>query len=202
MSRIVRFAARSVSAVAVVALGLGLGACSSSEPGAVPSESAAQTAAPSPTELSPEDEAVKLAEPVVHEYFRLEDKALQAPSKFKYQRFGEVSIGSAQNYLEQEHSAAGEQGLHQIGETEVVSVEANEVDLTYKPKETPPEIPFVEFTVCYDVTGLDTVDKSGKSIIPDSRKDRGVVQVGVANYEYPDGVWLVDIVEYLEEETC
>ncbi|GAA4719644.1 hypothetical protein APR04_003490 [Promicromonospora umidemergens] len=205
MSRTTRIAARTVSAAAVVVLGLSLGACSGgAEPAAAPSESApaSASASPSPTELSPEDKAVKLAEPVVHEYFRLEDKALQNPSKFKYQWFGEVSVGSAQNYLEQEHSAAGEQGLHQVGATEVASVEVNEVDLTYKPKLTPPEIPFVEFTVCYDVTDLDTVDKSGKSIIPESRKDRGVVEVGVANYEYPDGPWLVDIVEYQEDETC
>jgi hypothetical protein len=206
-SRSTRIAAHATSAVVVTALGLSLAACSggsgtTAEPSTSESEASSSTPSSSPTELSPEDKAIKRAEPLVHEYFRLEDEALQDPGKFKYQRFGEVAIGSAQNYLEQEHSAAGEQGLHQVGTTELVSVEATKVDLAFKPKMTPPRIPFVEFTVCYDVTNLDTLDKDGKSIIPTSRKDRGVVQVGVANYEYPNGPWRVDIVEYKENETC
>lgn len=205
MSRTTRTAARTVSAVAVVALGLSLGACSGgTEPAEAPSESASAlpTASPSPTELSPEDKAIEQAEPLISSYFRTKDDALHDPAAFKHQWFGKVAIGTAENDLKRLHGAAGEQGLHQTGITEIVSVEVDEVDLTFKPKVTPPEIPYVDFNVCYDVTYLDTVDEAGESIVPADRDDRGVIKIGVANYEYPDGPWLVAYTEYQKDKSC
>ncbi|PUB29032.1 hypothetical protein C8K30_103458 [Promicromonospora sp. AC04] len=191
------------TAVALM-LTLGLSACQADEsaPAVSDSTAASSSASPSPSELSPEDEAIKQAKPLVQSFFQMKDESMQAPANFKYQWFGKVAIGSAENYLKKWHGESGEQGLHQVGATELVSVEVNEVDLTFKPKVTPPEIPFVEFTVCYDVADLDVVDKDGKSVVSADRKDRGVAQLGVANYEYPDGPWLVDIIEFPEGETC
>lgn len=203
MSRTTRIAARTVGAVAVVALGLSLGACSGgSAPAAEPSESVSASPSPSPTELSPEEEAIAQAEPLVSRYFQMKDEALQDPAAFRHQQFEKVAIGTAQNDLKRFHGAAGEQGLHQTGATEIVSIEVDEMDLTFKPKVTPPEIPYVDFNVCYDVTDLDTVDRAGDSIVPADRKDRGMIKVGVANYEYPDGPWLVAYTEYQEGESC
>ena len=199
LSRTTRIAARTVGAVAVVALGLTLGACSDSP---TPAASESPSASPSPTELSPEEEAIAQAEPLVSRYFQLKDEALQDPAAFKHQRFEKVAVGTAQNYLKRLHGAAGEQGLHQTGVTEIVSVEVDKVDLTFKPKVTPPEIPYVDFDVCYDVTDLDTVDKAGGSIVPADRSDRGVISIGVANYEYPDAPWLVAYAEYQEDKSC
>ncbi|MFC4629422.1 hypothetical protein ACFO6V_14350 [Promicromonospora alba] len=203
MSRTNRIAARTMGAVAVVALGLSLGACSGgSAPAAAPSESVSATASPSPTELSPEEEAIAQAEPLVSQYFQMKDEAMQDPAAFRHQQFEKVAIGTAQNDLKRFHGAAGEQGLHQTGVTEIVSLDVDKVDLTFNPKVTPPEIPYVDFNVCYDVTNLDTVDEAGDSIIPADRKDRGVIRVGVANYDYPDGPWLVAYTEYLKDKSC
>jgi hypothetical protein len=174
MPRTPRAAVRAVCLAAVVALGLSLGACSGgSEPAAAPSDSVSPSASPSPTELSPKEKAIEQAVPLVSSYFQMKDEALHDPGAFKYQRFGKVAIGTAENDLKRLHGAAGEQGLHQIGTTKIVSVEVDEADLTFKPKVTPPEIPYVDFRVCYDVTGLDTVDKAGESIVPADRNDRG-----------------------------
>ena len=205
MPRTTRIAARTLSAVAVVALGLSLGACSGgAEPAAAPSESApaSPSASPSPTELSPEDEAVKLAEPAIRKYFQVRDTSLQDPAAFDPERYGEVAISSALLELENLHYSTEMQELHQVGGAELDSIEHPKVDLTFKPKQTPPRIPNVEFTVCYDVSGLDTVKKSGESIVTSARKDRGVARIGVTNYEYPDGPWLVAFVEYKKEQTC
>ena len=102
MPRTTRLAARTAGALAALAIGLGLAACSDgSEPGAAPSESASasQTGSPSPTELSPEDEAIEQAEPLVDQYFQLKDEAMQDPAAFKHQWFEKVAIGTAQNEL-------------------------------------------------------------------------------------------------------
>jgi hypothetical protein len=66
------------------------------------------TASPSPTELSPEDEAIEQAEPLVSTYFQTKDEALQDPAAFKHQWFGRVAIGTAENDLKRLHGAAGE----------------------------------------------------------------------------------------------
>ena len=209
MPRTTRIAARTLSAVAVVALGLSLGACSAEpeppvEPAASESVAASPTPSPSPspTELSPEDEAISKAEPAVRNYFRVADASLQDPKTFNPKRYEKVAISSALLELQNLHYSIEVQELHQVGGTKLDSIENPKVDLTLKPKETPPSIPNVEFTVCYDVTNLDTVKKNGESIITPARKDRGVARIGVANYEYPDGPWLVAFVEYKKKQTC
>lgn len=203
MSRTTRIAARTVGAVAVVALGLTLGACSGgSAPAAAPSESVSATASPSPTELSPEEEAIAQAEPAVEAYYKIKDASLQSPEAFKPKRFETAAITTARSELEDLHNSAKAQEVHQVGETRVVSIEDPQVDLTFKPKATPPEIPTVQFTVCYDISGYDTVDKSGTSIIPPGRQERVVTKISVYNYEYPEGPWLVGYVERQDDKTC
>lgn len=207
MSRATRIAARAVSAAAVVTLGLSLGACSGgAEPAAEPtvseSVSASPTASPSPTELSPEEEAIALAEPAVRKYFQVADASLQDPATFNPEDYEDVAISSALLELQNLRYSTEAQDLHQVGGTELESIENPKVDLTFKPKQTPPRIPNVEFTVCYDVSGLDTVKENGESIVTSARKDRGVARIGVTNYEYPDGPWLVAFVEYKEDQTC
>ena len=207
MSRTARIDVRTVSAVVVMALGLSLGACSggaepAAEPTASKSVSASPTASPSPTELSPEDEAISLAEPAVRKYFQMRDTSLQDPVAFDPERYEEVAISSALLELENLHYSTEMQELHQVGGAELDSIENPKVDLTFKPKQTPPRIPNVEFTVCYDVSGLDTVKKSGESIVTSARKDRGVARIGVTNYEYPDGPWMVAFIEYKKKQTC
>lgn len=203
MSRTNRIAARTMGAVAVVALGLSLGACSGgSAPAAAPSESVSATASPSPTELSPEEEAIAQAEPAVEAYYKIKDASLQSPEAFKPKRFETAAITTARSELEDLHNSAKAQEVHQVGETRVVSIEDPQVDLTFKPKATPPEIPTVQFTVCYDISGYDTVDKSGTSIIPPGRQERVATKISVYNYEYPEGPWLVGYVERQDDKTC
>ena len=207
MPRTTRIAPRTVGAVAVVALGLSLGACSGgSAPAVAPSASGSVppsvSPSPSPTKLSPEQEAISKAEPAVRKYFQVADASLQDPAAFNPEGYEKVAISSALLELQNLRYSTEAQELHQVGGTELDSIENPKVDLTFKPKQTPPRIPIVEFTVCYDVSGLDTVKKTGESIVTSARKDRGVARIGVTNYEYPDGPWLVAFVEYKKSQTC
>jgi hypothetical protein len=208
MSRAARLVTRVGSAVAVAALGVSLAACSAEpEPAAgaaaSASASAKSSASPSPTKLSPKEKAVEQAEKVLREYYRLEGMALRAPKKFDPKKFEAVAIGSALTYVQDMQWSAGYAGQHQVGERQLDSVEVLAVDLTHKPKQTPPEIPYVEFKICLDISAMETLNKDGKPALPADSKRRLVYQAGVVNYEYPtSGQWRVAYVEYQEEETC
>jgi hypothetical protein len=205
-SRTTRLVTRVVSAVAVAALGVGLAACSAEpEPaaGAAASESAsAPTSSPSPTELSPKEKAVEQAEKVLREFYRLDNLAMQAPKKFDPKKFEKVAIGSGLSYIQGIYAGVSYAGQHREGATRLDSVEALTVDLTNKPKRTPPEIPYVDFMVCVDISGMDTISKDGESMKPEG-KERFVYRVGVVNYGYPDnGKWRIGYVEPKENKTC
>ncbi|MGI5191874.1 hypothetical protein ACQEVI_27285 [Promicromonospora sp. CA-289599] len=208
-SRTPRLATRLGSAVAIVALGLSLAACSAEpDPGAEPvaSEVASAPTEPSPsptkTKLTAEEKAVKHAEKVLREYYRLDNVAMQAPEKFDPKKFEKVAIGSGLTHIQSVYSGVSYAGQHRVGEVQIDSVKVQKVDLTNKPKQTPPEIPFVEFIVCIDISNMDTLGKDGESTKPANGKSRLVYGVGVANYEYPNGPWLVDGIESMESETC
>lgn len=195
-----------VRTTVVLAAALALSACqggpdSSQAPTTSPSASAssASSASPSPTSKSPEDKAVKQAKQVVRDYYRVKDLSLQDPDAFVLEDYKTVAISSALVDLQNLYNAAKMQG-HQIGRTTVDSFEVLDVDLTNKPKQS--EIPTVQLSVCYDVSKLNIVDKEGKSIVPPDRKDRGIARIGVSNFEYPEGPWLVGFVEYPENKTC
>lgn len=207
--RTARFAARVGSAVAVVALGLSLAACSAEpDPGAQPvvSESASASAEPTPsptkTKLTAEEKAVKQAEKVLREYVRMYDAVGQKPKTFDAQKFKEVAVGDGLADLQAVHRAMFIQELQQVGNTHIESVTVEKVDLTYKPKQTPPEIPSVLFIVCSDVSDTHVIDKDGNDVTSPDRKERVVERYWVANYKYPGGPWLVDSTELEGGETC
>lgn len=202
MSRTTRYTATSTGLALMAALVL-MG-CQSTPSSPTPTPTATVTTEPTPTETpeTPEETAVRLSEKAVKEYFAVSDTALRSPDTFNTEDFKKVAIGTALADRENVFSALVTQGLHQIGSTKVESITDPRVNLENNLDLTPPQVPIVEFNVCYDVSELNVVDAEGKSITPADRKPRGVFRVGVANYEYPEGPWLVAFTELLEEETC
>ncbi|MFE5309864.1 hypothetical protein [Isoptericola sp. NPDC056578] len=195
------------TALAVLGMSVVLGACQQGAPGgdATPTDATSPTAttspspSPSPSESkTPEEQATELAEQAVRDYYETSDAALQDPEGFKQEDLKDVASTTALADLQNLLAASRDQELTQIGTTEIVEVKATKVDLTNKPKANPPELPYVEFRVCYDVSDLNVVDKDGKSVVPADRPDKGVQRVGVVNYDYPDtDGWKVD---YTEQE--
>lgn len=209
MVRTTRTATITAGAVAAAAaVAIALVACQPNpEVSASPSPSATTTSpspSPSPTEASmtPEDEATEAAEEAVHAFYRMSNVSNQDPTNFKIEQFETVAIGTALAATENYFNALKANGYTQIGETEVVSVTRTSVDLTNDTAASPPKVPFVEFDVCWDQSKVNVVDKDGKSVKPADVGTRGVIRVGVANYEYPDGPWLVDFTEARKGKTC
>jgi len=162
------------------------------------------TPAPTPSELSPEDQAQADAEEAVREYFRVSNETRHDPEKFlDWQEVETVATDTALSDLEQSLVSLWQQGAHQVGDLKVewIQLAPDGVDLTDNQTITPPDVPNVQFRVCYDVSQVDSVTSDGKSVTQPGRKDRAVFQIGVTNYQYPSGPWLVGWVQQTEE-TC
>lgn len=187
----------ATAALAAASLAAALGACT----GAKGLESPTQSTAASPTQTlvgttkptttsptmtyDPNSPQVRAKE-AVRNYFEVSDTCLQEPTKAKATCFDAVAITSALNDLRSALSSAQAAQTKQIGFLEVVSAELLKIDLTNAPKGTPPAVPNLTFSVCYDVSKVNVVDYSGKSIVPPDRKPRAIENVTVVNYKYPD----------------
>ena len=67
------------------------------------------------------------------------------------------------------------------------------------------KVPTVVIDVCWDVSKVDVLDKSGKSIVSPDRPDTGWTRYTVANYEYaadPTGGWRVATGQDLKQTPC
>lgn len=181
-----------------------LGACTGATGMETPAESTAssqattpvaptQPATASPTTTYDPNSPQERAKETVRAYFKVSDTCLQDPPKAKATCFDNVAISTALTDFRNALSSAQAAQTKQIGFVQVVSSKILKTDLTNKPKETPPTIPIVTVAVCYDVTKVNVVDYSGKSIVPPDRKPRAVVNMAVVNYKYPDPTqWRVE----------
>ncbi|GAB2471184.1 hypothetical protein [Xylanimonas ulmi] len=131
-------------------------------------------------------------------YYAMLDASLQNPETFNPDDLKHVAITTALASAQNRFNAIwGQQGLRQTGSTVLTEVALTSVDLA--PAD---DIPIVEFRVCWNTSGLDVLDADGNSAIPADHNPLGVERVGVANYEYPTGPWLVAFTEFKEGETC
>lgn len=192
------------TAVFLLAAMAACGSNSDAEPAPEPTTSASSpSSAPPSTASSPEDSAATAAEGAVADYYALTDLLLQDDT-VSLDRLGEVAIStqlSAQkNFLTTERAAGTQQrGDTKIAETKVQSVSLDNSD----PKAG--RVPSVTIDVCWDVSAVDVVDGSGKSMVPADRPDRGWTRLTVANYTWdtdPDTGWRVAGGEDLEKTPC
>ena len=96
------------------------------------------------------------------------------------------------------------QGLHQTGETKVAELEVQSVNLDNSdPKGG--KVPTVQIDVCFDVSAVDVLDESGKSVVSEDRPDTGWIRYSVANYDWasnPADAWRVASSQDLEQAPC
>jgi len=88
-------------------------------------------------------------------------------------------------------------GLHQVGITQVVRLKVQSVSLD------DPATAVID--VCWDVSGVDVVDRSGKSVVTPERKDVGWTRFTVTNAAWetaPTDGWRVSGGSDLEKEPC
>ncbi len=115
----------------------------------------------------------------------------------------QVAISLALTDLKNLVASSKARGDYTKGDSVIVSVKQINVDLTFKPKETPPSIPTVEYMVCEDVTNVRVFDKDGKDITRKGRANRALTKYGVSNYKYPaTDQWRVSYAEWQEGKSC
>jgi hypothetical protein len=151
------------------------------------------TATPTPT-LSQRAQAEADAIAMVKRYYALSDKLAAKPPALAEtkQRLGAAATSYELAYAIVDIGDLRTAKEHQTGAVAVRSPSAEKVDLTYKPTARPPRTPVIKVRFCMDVSGIDLLDATGKSIANPKRQMRRVAHAEVVNTDWPSrGGWRV-----------
>jgi hypothetical protein len=192
MSRTSRPTAALGIIVAAALAGAALSGCQTSSE-ASPSPTATAAPSPTPTTTSAEDEAAAAAKEAVAGYYSLTDAAMQDPESFDAENFKTVTISTALIDIQNTYNVYLANGLHRTGDIKIEELDVRAADLESDP-------PTVEVTACLDSSEVTVTNKDGKTV--EGQEGRHLMRLGVANYEYPNGPWLVAFTESQEGETC
>lgn len=187
-----RFLGLATAALVVVAMG----ACANdaNEPSAGPSSPAPTTTTPTPP--SDSEVASEAASAVVRKYFATVDLVRQDPSRPANDLDAVASstqLTAQKKLLKNQRDA----DLRQVGETKVVELSVESMNLAS------PATAVID--VCWDVSAVDVVDGSGKSVVTPERKEVGWTRLTVTNDKWetaPTDGWRVSGGSDLEQEPC
>lgn len=166
-----------------------------------PTESTEPTASASPT--SPNDAATANATAAMTDYYAVLD-GLRADPSSDLKKLESVAIGAQLNAVQTLVQRQRDQGQRQTGTTDIGELKVQSVTLDNSDPDAG-KVPTVVIDVCWDVTKVDVLDKSGESIVSPNRPDTGWTRYTVANYEYaadPTGGWRVATGQDLEQTPC
>ena len=176
-----------------------------SEPAAggstAPSEPATTTApatSPSETEV-----ASKAASKLLRRYFATVDRLRQQPER-PIGQLGAVAVSTQLTAQEKLIREQRSNGLRQTGSTNIARLTVQSVNLDNTDPQAG-QVPTVQIDVCYDVSGVDVLDKDGKSVVTPDRPETGWVRYSVANYQWkanPRDGWRVASGTDLERAPC
>lgn len=164
-------------------------------------ESASPTASASPT--SPNDAATADATAAMTDYYALLD-GLRADRSSDLKKLDTVAIGAQLNAVQTLVQRQRDQGQRQTGTTAISELKVQSVTLDNSDPDAG-KVPTVVIDVCWDVSKVDVLDKSGKSIVSPNRPDTGWTRYTVANYDYaadPSGGWRVATGQDLKQTPC
>ncbi len=173
----------------------------STNPSSPPSSSAPTTATPTPP--SDSEVASEAASAVLRRFYDVRNQLRQDPSQ-PLTLLDDVAISTQFAAQKQLFKKEREQGLHQTGDTKVVELEVQSVNLDNSDPKAG-KVPTVQIDLCVDVSGVDVVDKDGKSVISPDRPDTGWTQYLVSNYQWdsdPEGGWRVASGRDIERTPC
>ena len=166
-----------------------------------PTESTEPTTSPSPT--SPNDAATTNATAAMTEYYSVLDELRADPSN-DLKELETVAIGTQLNAVQTLVQRQRDQGQRQTGTTAISKLKVQSVTLDNSDPDAG-KVPTVVIDVCWDVSKVDVLDKSGESIVSPNRPDTGWTRYTVANYEYaadPTGGWRVATGQDLKQTPC
>ena len=157
----------------------------------------------SPTPTSPSESATAAATATVNDYYAIRNQLRRDPTQ-PLSRLKSVAISTELTTQQTLFKRERKQGLHQTGETKVVELEVQSVNLDNSDPQAG-KVPTVQIDVCFDVSGVDVLDADGKSVVTPDRPDTGWIRYSVANYEWdsdPDGAWRVASSQDVERTPC
>ena len=166
-----------------------------------PTGSTSATTSPSPT--SPNDAATANATAAMTDYYSVLD-GLRADPSSDLKELETVAIGAQLNAVQTLVERQRDQGQRQTGTTAINELKVQSVTLDNSDPDAG-KVPTVVIDVCWDVTKVDVLDKSGESIVSPNRPDTGWTRYTVANYEYaadPTGGWRVATGQDLKQTPC
>lgn len=196
---------RRIPIVATCVLALAaVTSCAQSDPGTSPtSPSALSPSEPSGAQTSDTEAAAAAATATVDSYYATLDRLRQDHSK----PIDALSKVETSTLLRADrHLIEGERSkkLRQVGDTEVVDMSVESVNLDNSDPDVG-KVPTVTVDVCWDVSEVDLIDASGKSVVSPDRADVGWIRYIVANYQYrtdPVTGWRVASAQDLEQQPC
>lgn len=161
------------------------------------------TTTPSPETKTASETASEAASALLRQYFTTVDQLRQKPTR-PIRELDAVAISTQlaaqRNLIESQRS----NGLRQTGSTTIAELTVQSVNLD----NTDPKVgkvPTVHIDVCYDVSGVDILDKDGKSVVGPDRPETGWVRYSVSNYKWkadPRGGWRVASGTDLKRAPC
>jgi len=166
-----------------------------------PPASSPSSSSPAPT--SPSESATAAATATVNDYYAIRNQLRRDPTQ-PLSKLKSVAISTELTTQQTLFKREREQGLHQTGETKVVELEVQSVNLDNSDPQAG-KVPTVQIDVCFDVSGVDVLDADGKSVVTPERPDTGWIRYSVANYRWdsdPDGAWRVASSQDIERTPC
>jgi hypothetical protein len=197
---LVSWATGTLMLVAVSACG---GSDTDPPPASEPSATASSSPATSASASSPSDTASADASEAVRSYFTVVDQLRSEPAA-DLKQLSSVATSAQLNAVETLIGRQRNEGQRQIGTTAINELTVQSVNLNNSDPKAG-KVPTVVIDVCWDVSKVDVLDKSGKSIVSPDRPDTGWTRYTVANYEFeaePSGGWRVATGQDLNQTPC
>lgn len=168
-----------------------------------PSSTSPSTPTTSSSPSSPSDEASADASDALRNYFSVVDQ-LRSDPKRDLKKLKSVATSAQLNAVETLIGRQRDEGQRQTGTTAINELKVQSVNLDNSDPKAG-KVPTVVIDVCWDVSKVDVLDKSGKSIVSSDRPDTGWTRYTVANYKYaadPAGGWRVATGQDLKQTPC
>ena len=139
----------------------------------------------------------------MRDYFAVGRRAGQGPEADS-EALGSVATSTQLRAARRCLRSQRDQGRHQTGDTNVAELTVQTVNLDNSDPKAG-KVPTVVIDVCWDVSKVDVLDKSGTSIVSPDRPDTGWTRYTVANYHYADNPtkgWRVATGQDLKQSPC
>jgi hypothetical protein len=170
---------------------------------ASPSSSSPPAVTTSSSPTSPSDVAAANAEAVVRRYYATLDEVRQDPT-VPLARLSRAENGIELNADRRLVTKERQQHLRQVGSVRLVSVVVQSVNLDSSDSKGG-RVPTAQVDVCWDVSAVDLVDRTGKSVVSSTRPDQGSTRYFVTNAKWsshPSDGWRVSNGQDLRLASC